>query len=145
MNGLKSVEDLQGLQDWFMLNNVGNIDLYIIAILLVLAMLTVLLVKRIKVPIVVGYVFLGIILSSSVKKQIPFLANGVKDWYAFSIETFDYVPDLALAYTVQKDYAAFPEVGLLVFNILLFTTAITEVVGPFMTRFAVIQSGESRL
>ncbi len=98
MNGLKSVEDLQGLQDWFMLNNVGNIDLYIIAIILVLAMLTVLLVKKIKVPIVVGYVFLGIILSSSVIKQIPFLTNGVKDWYAFSIETFDYVPDLALAF-----------------------------------------------
>ncbi|QTL98098.1 cation:proton antiporter [Iocasia frigidifontis] len=98
MGSLKSVEDLQGLQDWFVLNGVSDIDLYIIALLIFLAMLIVLLVKKMHIPIVVGYVFLGMLLSVSVVNCLPFLSAEVKRWYAFSVETFDYIPDLALAF-----------------------------------------------
>jgi len=52
---------------------------------------------------------------------------------------------IALAYSVQKQYVQDPQVGLLIFNTLLLTAAITEVFGPLMTKYAVIQSGEGKI
>jgi len=52
---------------------------------------------------------------------------------------------IALAYSVQKQYAEAPEIGLLIFNTLLFTAALTEVIGPLLTKYAVIQSGEGKV
>ena len=52
---------------------------------------------------------------------------------------------IALAYSVQKQYAEDPEIGLLVFNTLLLTAALTEVVGPLLTKYAVIKSGEGEI
>lgn len=98
MENLESVKDLQGLQDWFLYNQVSEIDLFVIAILIFFAMLVVMLVKRIKVPIVVGYVFLGMLFSSSFVHLIPYLSDISKSWYSFSIETFNYVPDIALSF-----------------------------------------------
>lgn len=52
---------------------------------------------------------------------------------------------IALAYSVQQQYAEAPEIGLLIFNTLLLTAAITEVIGPLLTKHAVIQSGEGKI
>ncbi len=52
---------------------------------------------------------------------------------------------IALAYSVQQQYAEAPEVGLLIFNTLLLTAAVTEVIGPLLTKHAVIQSGEGEI
>jgi Kef-type K+ transport system membrane component KefB len=52
---------------------------------------------------------------------------------------------IALAYSVQQQYVEAPEIGLLIFNTLLLTAALTEVVGPFLTKYAVIQSGEGEV
>lgn len=52
---------------------------------------------------------------------------------------------IALAYSVQQQYAEAPEIGLLIFNTLLLTAALTEVVGPLLTKHAVIQSGEGKI
>jgi Kef-type K+ transport system membrane component KefB len=52
---------------------------------------------------------------------------------------------IALAYSVQKQYVQDPEVGLLIFNTLLLTAAITEIFGPLLTKYAVIQSGEGKI
>lgn len=51
---------------------------------------------------------------------------------------------IALAYSVQKQYAKDPEIGLLIFNTLLLTAALTEVIGPLLTKYAVIKAGESQ-
>ncbi len=52
---------------------------------------------------------------------------------------------IALAYSIQQQYAEAPEVGLLIFNTLLLTAALTEVIGPLMTKYAVIKSGEGTI
>lgn len=52
---------------------------------------------------------------------------------------------IALAYSVQQQYAEAPEIGLLIFNTLLLTAAATEVVGPLLTKHAVIESGEGKI
>jgi hypothetical protein len=46
---------------------------------------------------------------------------------------------------VQKQYAQDPEVGLLIFNTLLLTAAMTEVFGPLLTKYAVVNAGESQM
>ncbi|PUU87487.1 cation:proton antiporter, partial [Halanaerobium sp.] len=52
---------------------------------------------------------------------------------------------IALAYSVQKQYVQDTKVGLLIFNTLLLTAAMTEVFGPLLTKYAVIKSGEGTI
>jgi Kef-type K+ transport system membrane component KefB len=52
---------------------------------------------------------------------------------------------IALAYSVQKQYVQDSEVGLLIFNTLLLTAAITEVFGPLLTKYAVVNAGETKM
>lgn len=50
-----------------------------------------------------------------------------------------------LAYIIQQDFMNLPEtmeVSLLIFNIILFTSIITEIVGPFATEYALGKAGE---
>ncbi|HLV09707.1 MAG TPA: cation:proton antiporter, partial [Halanaerobiales bacterium] len=51
---------------------------------------------------------------------------------------------IALADTVQKNFVEAPEIGLLVFNVVLFTAALTEVFGPLATKYAIFKAGEAR-
>ncbi|OCL27194.1 sodium:proton exchanger [Orenia metallireducens] len=95
---LKSVETLHELKQWLLLNQASNKELYIVGLLIVFALFVVLLTKRYRVPIVVGYVFLGILFSVSIIEQLPFLPDEIKEWYGYSVESFDYVADLALAF-----------------------------------------------
>ncbi len=92
------ITNLHHFQEWFAAHQAGDKIIYLLAIFIFLAWLVVLLAKRIHVPIVVGYVFLGILLSIELVGQIPFLAPYYKSWYQFIIETFDYVPQIALAF-----------------------------------------------
>ena len=89
---------LSELQKWFLLHEVGNKNIYILGLLIFSALLVVLLSKKIRVPIVVGYVFLGIFLSVNVIEIIPFLSNSTKEWYAFILESMDYIPQIALSF-----------------------------------------------
>ncbi|GAB6137560.1 cation:proton antiporter [Halanaerobaculum tunisiense] len=95
---LESVQTLYELQHWILSNQVSNKALYIIGLFVVLALFIVLVTKKFKIPIVVGYVFLGMLFSVSIIKHLPFLAESQKEWYAFVIEEFNYIPDLALAF-----------------------------------------------
>ena len=53
-----------------------------------------------------------------------------------------------LAYAVQRDFvhlsAGGLQIGNLVFNVLLFTMALTEIVGPLLTEYALSESGEMK-
>jgi len=51
---------------------------------------------------------------------------------------------IALAYSVQRQYVEAPEVGLVIFNTLLLTAAMTEVFGPLLTKYAVVNAGETK-
>ncbi len=56
---------------------------------------------------------------------------------------------LALAVLVGREFASYGEAGrmlaTLVINILLFTTVITEIAGPYLTRWSLIKAGEARI
>jgi len=56
---------------------------------------------------------------------------------------------LALAVVVKKDFGVYGPRGVafanVVINLLLFTTIITEIIGPYLTRWSLIKSGEAKL
>jgi NhaP-type Na+/H+ or K+/H+ antiporter len=51
---------------------------------------------------------------------------------------------LALSYTISKQFAEDPTIGVLVFNIILFTAIISEIFGPLLTKYALFKAGEAR-
>lgn len=50
---------------------------------------------------------------------------------------------LALAYIIEQEFISVPEFGILVFNLLLFTTFFTETLGPILLKIVLIKSGEA--
>lgn len=92
------VNQLYEIEEWFIENQVSNKELYLIAFFITTALLIVLIAKKYNVPIVVGYVFLGILLSIEVINVIPFLTLAQKVWYAYIINSFEYVTQLALGF-----------------------------------------------
>ncbi|MFO7819170.1 MAG: cation:proton antiporter [Halanaerobacter sp.] len=96
--GLEEFMQLKVIEEWFIMNEVGNQVIFLVAVFFLLALLVVLLAKKFKVPIVVGYVFLGILLSVDLIKLIPFLSKSHVEWYSFIIESLDYVPQVALGF-----------------------------------------------
>lgn len=85
-------------EEWFIEHQVSNKELYLIAFFIVAALLIVIFAKRYNIPIVVGYVFLGILLSIEVINAIPFLKLEYKVWYAYIINSFEYITTLALGF-----------------------------------------------
>ena len=95
---LEAVTTLNDLQQWFLLNQVSNKELYVIGIFIVLILTVAVISKKLGIPTVVGYVFLGILASDSVLGFLPVLSTATKDWYSFLVESFGYVSNLALAF-----------------------------------------------
>jgi len=85
-------------EEWFMEHQISEKELYLIAFFIVTALLIVIFSKKYNIPIVVGYVFLGILLSIEVINAIPFLKLEYKVWYAYIINSFEYVTTLALGF-----------------------------------------------
>ncbi|MFO7815599.1 MAG: cation:proton antiporter [Halanaerobiales bacterium] len=92
------VAQLYEIEKWFVENQVGNKELYLVAFFIFSALLIVLIAKKYNIPIVVGYVFLGILLSIEVINILPFLTLAQKVWYAYIINSFQYVTQLALGF-----------------------------------------------
>ncbi|MBM7558004.1 cation:proton antiporter [Halanaerobacter jeridensis] len=95
---LEEVMHIKIIEELMMFHEVGNQVISLVAIFFLLALFVVLLAKNFKVPIVVGYVFLGILLSVDLVKLIPFLTKTQVKWYSFIIESLDYVPQVALGF-----------------------------------------------
>jgi len=86
------------VEKWMSLNNIANKELYLISFLLLFAFLVVLLAKKYRIPIVVGYVFLGIILSPDIITIIPAIDQEMSRMYTFILSNLDYVTNIALAF-----------------------------------------------
>ncbi|TDX48039.1 cation:proton antiporter [Orenia marismortui] len=95
---LELIERLQIMREWFLVHQASDKAIYITGFLIFMSLLVVILAKKYRVPIVVGYVFLGIGLSINVIEWLPFLSAEQKEWYAFTIEGFDYIANFALAF-----------------------------------------------
>src|SRR5690554_3358932 len=92
------IEKLQEVEGWFLLNQAGNKLIYVIGILIFLALLVVLVTKKYRVPIVVGYVFLGMLFSHDIINALPFIGAEQKEWYFFALSNLGYVTNIALAF-----------------------------------------------
>lgn len=86
------------VENWLVLNNIANKELYLISLLLLFAFLVVLLAKKYRVPIVVGYVFLGILLSPDIISLFPTIDQEMSNMYTFVLANLDYVTNIALAF-----------------------------------------------
>ena len=92
------INQIYQYEEWFTNHQVSEKELYLIGFFIVAALLIVIFAKRYNIPIVVGYVFLGILLSIEVINAIPFLKLEYKVWYAYIINSFEYVTTLALGF-----------------------------------------------
>ncbi|WP_027340673.1 cation:proton antiporter, partial [Halonatronum saccharophilum] len=95
---LEGIKDLNELKDWMIVNQANDRTLYVVGGLLVLGLIILLISKQIKIPSIVGYVVLGILLSFDIVTSIPFLSQSTKEWYMYTIENLNYFADLALAF-----------------------------------------------
>ena len=99
-NSVESVINLENLQHWFHINELQTRAIYLIAFFLVLAMLAIIVSKKYSLPIVVGYVLFGIVISPDILNLIPFLESEFHSWYEFLIIKLDYITQIALAFIV---------------------------------------------
>ncbi|RCW48251.1 MULTISPECIES: cation:proton antiporter [unclassified Halanaerobium] len=123
---------LEQMESWIVFNNVGSKSIYLIGIFLILGLSVVILAKKYGVPIVVGYVFLGILLSPDLIKMLPFITEDISSWYTFVISNLDYVTEIALAFiafTIGSELSikTFKRLGKSIFYIVCF-----EAVGAFV-------------
>jgi len=96
--GINNLSNLIDAHNWFFNVQAGNKILYITALLIFLALIIVLITKKLRIPIVVGYVFLGILLSEDLINSLPFLNKLQKEWYLFVIDSFGYLTHIALGF-----------------------------------------------
>lgn len=89
---------LAKMEDWLVQFNVADKEIFVLSIFVFLSLLVIFTAKKYKIPIVVGYVFLGILLSVDVVDSIPFLSEAQKEWYKYSIESISYVTNIALGF-----------------------------------------------
>ncbi|CCU80043.1 hypothetical protein HSACCH_01805 [Halanaerobium saccharolyticum subsp. saccharolyticum DSM 6643] len=99
-NNVEAAIELEQLQHWFHINELQTRAIYLIAFFLVLAMLAIIFSKKYSLPIVVGYVLFGIVISPDILNLIPFLESEFHSWYEFLIIKLDYITQIALAFIV---------------------------------------------
>ncbi|MGM0445593.1 MAG: cation:proton antiporter [Bacillota bacterium] len=92
------VNELYKYEEWFIEHQVGNKEIFLVSFFIIAALLIVLIAKKYNIPIVVGYVFLGILVSVEVIDLIPFLSLEHKVWYAYLINSFEYLTQIALGF-----------------------------------------------
>ncbi|MFP4021038.1 MAG: cation:proton antiporter [Halanaerobium sp.] len=99
-NNIGAAVELEHLQEWFHVYELQTKAIYLIAFFLVLAMLAIIVSKKYSLPIVVGYVLFGIVISPDILNLIPFLESEFHSWYEFLIIKLDYITQIALAFIV---------------------------------------------
>lgn len=86
------------LEHWIVVNNIADKEIFLISAFLLLAFLTVLFAKKYHIPVVVGYVFLGILLSPDIVKYFPFVNLDLRELYTFILANMSYITQIALAF-----------------------------------------------
>jgi len=87
---------------------------------------------------------IGKIGGASLAAEISGAAENIKKYIGLGLLPQSGVA-IALAYSVQKQYVEAPEIGLLIFNTLILTAAVTEIFGPLLTKYALLKSGEGTI
>jgi len=90
--------NLLDLQNWMMVHHRSYKIIFIIGLLLLFIFLIHTFTEKFRLPSVAGYVLVGTLFSSSLIKQIPFFSEEFIDWYAYLINSFDFVTILAVSF-----------------------------------------------
>lgn len=99
-NIIISSSELYQLEHWLQLNELQTRAIYLLAFFLLLALLAVVVSKKYSLPIVVGYVLFGILISPDILGLLPFLESEFHHWYEFLVFKLDYITQIALAFIV---------------------------------------------
>lgn len=99
-NSIDPAFELHNLQEWFHVYELQTKAIYLLSFFLVLAMLAIIVSKKYNLPIVVGYVLFGIVISPDILNLIPFLESEFHSWYEFLIIKLDYITQIALSFIV---------------------------------------------
>jgi Kef-type K+ transport system membrane component KefB len=119
---------IKELEEFIISHDLANNEIYLIAGFLLFAFLTVLIAKKHHIPIVVGYVFLGILLSPDIVSLLPFVDNDLKNLYTFMLSNLDYITQIALAFiafTIGSELSikTIKRLGKSIFYIVIFEAA----------------------
>lgn len=90
------------LEHWIVVKNIADKEIFLISAFLLLAFLTVLLAKKYHIPVVVGCVFLGILLSPDIIKYFPYVNMDLWELYTFILANMRYITQIALAYCLYN-------------------------------------------
>ena len=91
-------KEVSKIHEWLVVSNASDKEIYVLAFLVFMSLLVIFSAKKYKIPIVVGYVFLGILLSVDVIDWMPFLSHAQKEWYKFSLKNISYITNIALGF-----------------------------------------------
>src|SRR6056297_1550901 len=91
-------KEVSKIHEWLVVSNASDKEIYVLACLVFMSLLVIFSAKKYKIPIVVGYVFLGILLSVDVIDWMPFLSHAQKEWYKFSLKNISYITNIALGF-----------------------------------------------
>jgi Kef-type K+ transport system membrane component KefB len=91
-------EEVSNIHEWLVVNSAADKEIFVLAVLVFLSLIVIFSAKKYKIPIVVGYVFLGILLSVDVIDWLPFLSHTQKEWYKFSLKNISYITNIALGF-----------------------------------------------
>ncbi|MFW5786963.1 MAG: cation:proton antiporter [Halanaerobiales bacterium] len=89
---------LAELPEWYVVNQVGDKGLLVIALFSIMALLSLVLSRKIRIPMVVGYVSIGILLNPDILNFLPFLSSEQLQWYELSLSSFDFLTNIAVAF-----------------------------------------------
>ncbi len=83
---------------WLLENNAIDNMIYVMSIFLICAFFVVSVTKKLKLPSVVGYVILGVLLSVNVMRLLPFFSIEQKEWYYYTTESMMFISEITLAF-----------------------------------------------
>mgnify|MGYP006287585859 CR=1 FL=1 len=126
------------VEEWLLVNNIASKELYLISVFLLFAFLIVLLAKKYRVPIVVGYVFLGILLSPDILSLIPNFDQQFSSMYKFILANLDYITNIALAFIAFTIGSELSVKTLKRLGKSIFSIALLESIGAFVVVTAAV-------
>ena len=91
-------EKIYEIEEWLIIEQVASIEIYVLAFFLLMAFIVVIGSKKFRIPVVVGYICVGVLLSVDLINRLPFLSYEQKAWYSYVITNFRFISDIALAF-----------------------------------------------
>lgn len=90
--------DIAQLAEWYLQSDLTRYILLFLGFVMLLAFVSSIVTKKLNLPVVIGYVLLGALFSTSVLGNLKFVSKQFIDYYNFLIRSFDYIAYVALGF-----------------------------------------------